>query len=386
MFVKSIKDSHSANPPLAYSKLGIKEITDQVRHDLVGKDVQDTPTYSYVWMADQLGHIALGWFSAVLVFWLVKMVVSVRWIHRVLHVKTGHRIALVLALAVPLLLWGFLEISYRRKALSQAKGYFPIDDDDLKKNVKVALAYFYVGIFWGHSTLRLDKPVRGILTFFAAAAASVKMSLWWLRQKMTIQQADLPGLYRMGEFDEHDLTEHTKQADDTVIDRATVKARIIDFFDEPCTPWKLVVVGGTDRNAKTRLVTGLGSELAFNKYIVSHNSFGKFVDLLSTGQTNQGFRNLPRWPWKESQVLMLDGINFLRDPLGQTRIDYMTIAQKLHPKNIPHLADSQKAMVIVLPEMDPFHTEVLFKELVMHWAKETEGNVNTANSLLVLTQ
>src|SRR5262245_65325274 len=59
--------AHDANagyiPPKAAEaeQLGVRKVLAQARHDLFGtKDVQDAITATYVWMADQLGHITLG--------------------------------------------------------------------------------------------------------------------------------------------------------------------------------------------------------------------------------------------------------------------------------------------------------------------------------------
>ena len=40
--------------------IGIKELAWQFWHDIYGKEVQDATTYSYVWLADQMGHICIG--------------------------------------------------------------------------------------------------------------------------------------------------------------------------------------------------------------------------------------------------------------------------------------------------------------------------------------
>ena len=54
------------------SPLGIRRVLTQVCHDLYGtKDVQYAITASYVWMADQIGHITLGLVPTLLLCWIV---------------------------------------------------------------------------------------------------------------------------------------------------------------------------------------------------------------------------------------------------------------------------------------------------------------------------
>src|SRR6266498_4498396 len=40
--------------------IGIKELAWQFYHDIFGKEVQDATSYSYVWLADQIGHVCIG--------------------------------------------------------------------------------------------------------------------------------------------------------------------------------------------------------------------------------------------------------------------------------------------------------------------------------------
>ena len=48
-----------------------KEIVSQLRYDWFGKDVQQTPTVSYVWTADQFGHFGLGFQITFLFSWIL---------------------------------------------------------------------------------------------------------------------------------------------------------------------------------------------------------------------------------------------------------------------------------------------------------------------------
>ncbi len=63
-----ILDQPDADP------LGFRRVFTQVAHDLYGtKDVQDAVTASYVWMADQIGHLALGLLPTLLFGWIWQL-------------------------------------------------------------------------------------------------------------------------------------------------------------------------------------------------------------------------------------------------------------------------------------------------------------------------
>ncbi len=56
--------------PLSKPRLpGVKAVVSQVIRDLFGKDVQDTVTFSYEWVADQFGHFALGFEITIALTW-----------------------------------------------------------------------------------------------------------------------------------------------------------------------------------------------------------------------------------------------------------------------------------------------------------------------------
>ena len=60
--------------------LGVRRVFTQVSHDLYGtKDVQDVITASYVWMADQIGHLFLGLVPTLLLAWAASSIIPAGW-------------------------------------------------------------------------------------------------------------------------------------------------------------------------------------------------------------------------------------------------------------------------------------------------------------------
>ena len=47
--------NHPQSPHISYS-----ELWKQFKADVYGKEVQSAATYSYMWMADQMGHVCVG--------------------------------------------------------------------------------------------------------------------------------------------------------------------------------------------------------------------------------------------------------------------------------------------------------------------------------------
>src|SRR6478752_9427403 len=48
-------DVHPSSPHITYG-----ELLKQFKADVYGKEVQSAATYSYMWMADQMGHVCVG--------------------------------------------------------------------------------------------------------------------------------------------------------------------------------------------------------------------------------------------------------------------------------------------------------------------------------------
>src|SRR5215469_8097703 len=95
MIIPVIPVSNRTRSTLAAAKLnrpdadplGVRRVFAQVSHDLYGtKDVQDVITASYVWMADQIGHLFLGLVPTLLIAWAVSSAVPDGWIQTALIV------------------------------------------------------------------------------------------------------------------------------------------------------------------------------------------------------------------------------------------------------------------------------------------------------------
>jgi hypothetical protein len=171
--------------------LGWRRIITQVGHDLYGtKDVQDAITASYVWLADQIGHLSLGLLPTLLLGWFWRLLcqcwgLSDRWF-------IVGCVAIALGFFV---VWVVKEKQDYDDTFKRAIKRFPFDSSDIKWNIKTALLYFgiggllalasFIGLWWLIGALLLSLwPV-------------IRVACWWLRRKLPFQQAGLPYLYRL---------------------------------------------------------------------------------------------------------------------------------------------------------------------------------------------
>jgi hypothetical protein len=172
-----------------------KDLRWQIWNDVATKEVQTSPTYSYQWMADQVGHMAVG-MAGVLLTWpfggiwpFIGFIVVV----------TGASL---------------LELFDYRQACKKIRPPFDAitDKKDLRENASIAVYYMALGGLFALSALTLDKLptslpviVRLVVLIIVFAIAIGYPAFYWLRQKIIFQQIGLPFLFRLPEFKLHEL-------------------------------------------------------------------------------------------------------------------------------------------------------------------------------------
>src|SRR5580693_7317699 len=109
---------HPRSPQITYG-----ELFKQFKADVYGKEVQSAATYSYMWMADQMGHICVG----ILVNQLAT--VGARWLWE----QFGwHSLAEVAGLIATVAIVATWEASTFRNDARKARGLFPLDRELLR--------------------------------------------------------------------------------------------------------------------------------------------------------------------------------------------------------------------------------------------------------------
>ena len=297
-------------PQLPKPKLpGVREVIDQVIRDLLGKDVQDTATFSYQWTADQFGHFALGF----------EITLALSWIAALLGYQGG-RVGFWLALAVVLVFVVKEADDFRREwtKARDAKSVFKFNGLEIFFNTFTAVFYIAIGALV--AGFGLLNPLYGLIAIVASVPLALGLGYAWLRRKLTFQQAGSPYLYRLAIFP-------------NAIDRPTAEfivklSRPAPAGAAPTTANHLIIAGPLD-SGKSSLAVGIGTEFAvrFRMGIGRYTTLAKLLQaVLRVGEWDKPEFDDGRilWPWQTSDLLIVDDVDVLPNHDPRTPTDVTT--------------------------------------------------------------
>ncbi|MFL5165377.1 MAG: hypothetical protein ACJ8D8_04130, partial [Microvirga sp.] len=173
-------DSSSPLPP----KISLRLLLEQFWADVYGKEVQSAATYSYTWLADQVGHICLG--------------ILLDFGFTVITYRLGGWLgwptlwAEFLGFFLTMAVVAFWEYRAFRSDVERATGPFPLDRTLLQKNAIIAAGYMILGAAVG---LLFHWPAHwAVPGFIVILLVAIVLAPVWLRQKIIWQKAGLPYL------------------------------------------------------------------------------------------------------------------------------------------------------------------------------------------------
>jgi hypothetical protein len=303
---RSSKAAERFNRPDA-KPLGVRRVFTQVSHDLYGtKDVQDVITASYVWMADQIGHLFLGLVPTLLLAWLATGLASKGWFRETL---------IIVFAAAMFGYWVYKEFVDYHDTKDRAGTIFPFDSSDIWWNVKTALLYFGIGGVWAVTAFTPGAWL--LLAIVVSIWPGVMVAFWWLQRKLAFQQAGLPYLYRLANF----KSVLGPDVADTVCRLANLKEHKVlmwrvlfglDKIPHHRPDIRHILITGPMGAGKTSLAVGIGTEFAFALGLGRYMSANDLVETaIAAGTANQLDYNDGRvlWPWRECELLVIDDVD-----------------------------------------------------------------------------
>ena len=268
-----------------------KQLVKQFWADIYGKEVQDAVTYSYVWLADQMGHVCLGIVINFILTYLLKWFME--WLD---FAWSWDKIGILLIGSAIVAFWEFCAF---RSSVKGATGLFPLDRELLRNNAIIAAAYMVLGVAIGYA---FQLPEYGLRAFIVLVVLGVLPAAPWLRQKIIWQKAALPYLFRLAD------AQRTVDVKD-----AKELQKLINEDAPPSATPRQVVIGGPIGSGRSGLASGIGTEFAFKKAMVRYMSMAALLEFAALPSKpafadDSGPKNIDYWRWSQAQVIIIDDI------------------------------------------------------------------------------
>ena len=267
---------------MSLNKINFKQILGQLKADLIGKDAHRGVTLTYSWLANQFGHISLGFIPVIL---FQPSVCS--W----LNTANG-----VFYTALIVSTFWFLFESYNllapllvKKKSSSNKNAFSPQWSNLIFDTFTDLLFFWVGAF--SASLFLMHSTLNLLIVIVLLVLLVYPLCFWFLTKMYQFYASYPFQFRLSQWG-HSITKEDK--------------RTVDEYLNSEIQGRHLLIYGTSNSGKTSLSIGVANELSIKHRFCTYLTAMKLYPLLITDKSVT--KPNPLWEWHEAEFLVIDDI------------------------------------------------------------------------------
>ncbi|MEI8074420.1 MAG: ATP-binding protein [Bacteroidota bacterium] len=277
-------------------KITTKDVLNQFKADLIGKDSYRGVTLTYSWLANQFGHISLGFIPTTILFFVFK--------NKLDPEHAGLKAASCVALAwICFELYNFLGPLLLKKKSSSKLIYVSGSEYQFQPawwniafDTFTDLCFFAFGSFLSASILVCflegNTSIINIILFILCIVLAYPARYWFLT-KMYQQAAQFPFQYRLSQFDLA-ISENAKNS---------VQA----WLDNNQTGQHLLIFGGVN-SGKTSLSVGLGNEKSIKHVSVFYTTANKIISLFFSHPAEDSTITYP-WHWHNCSYLVVDDID-----------------------------------------------------------------------------
>jgi len=292
-------------PPDKQARFNILDLLKQAKTDLWAKEVQTGYTVTYAWMANQLGHFALGFIPVYFLIWLALASGLVGWL-RTSFGEEGLRWSQFLIPVVWLLWFINKEQGDVQEAIADAgkANVFPMDAGDVRRDAYTAVYFFAAGI--AVASADLVAPWHNdhrwywlpVLVFLALFLIGMSPAYYWLSRKKCFQQANLPYMFRLANFPPKIASPPASDSVPALLEFTSLQGQ-----------WKHLIICGPLQSGKTTLASAIGTEHAFAMGRARYLGAFDFLQFADLDHDPLASPNQPLWPWQQSNILILDDLD-----------------------------------------------------------------------------
>jgi hypothetical protein len=277
-------------------RITLKDILKQFKADLIGKDSYRGVTLTYSWLANQFGHISLGFIPTIILFFIFKNNLDAE--------NAGIKAATYVTLFwVCFEVYNFLgPLLLKKKSISKlvyvsgSKYQFQPAWWNIAYDTFTDLCFFAFGAFLSALILvyfHIGDTLTLRVILISLSFSLVANGRYWFLTKMYEQAAQFPFQYRLSQFD-LPISETAKQS-------------ILYWLADNHKAKHLLIFGGVNCG-KTSLSVGVANEKAIKHQSVTYTTATKLISMFFTPpQPDQ--QNAYPWNWHNSSYLVIDDIN-----------------------------------------------------------------------------
>lgn len=260
----------------------LKFILEQLTFDLIGKDSYRGVTLTYAWLANQFGHLALGFIPTFLVYQIAKQ-----------YSKSTH-LNMVIAICVTTF-WLTFEIYNVLAPIFKNNQVYNFKPDlyNVIFDTTTDICFFAIGAFLAGLGI---KHSSSLVTINISLIILVTYpSYYWYTTKMFQQEAKFPFQLRLSQW-KTNLDEQSKNT--------------INQFVNKTSSGNHLLVFGAYKSGKTSLSVAIANEQSIKHKKALYTSATKFYNLLyepSPTENELKINNL--WSWRNTDFLVIDDIN-----------------------------------------------------------------------------
>lgn len=258
------------------SKITLKEIWKTIHSDLIGKDSHRGITLTYGWMANQVGHFALGFIPTFFVYSFTQNVMK----------------SFLYVACFWLLFETYNAMSPLYKKEYKGNGSFKPKWGNLTFDTFTDLCFFWLG---GFSFFLFTKFDQTLLYILLIAVCGLLFSVrYWFLTKLFQQNAFFPFQFRLSQWN-------------APIDSGYITT--LNSFIKELPQQKHFLVFGSKGKGKTTLMVGLANEIAIKHKKCYYTTFSKWVTLLQEDDQTLTETSNSLWNWSNSDLILIDDIN-----------------------------------------------------------------------------
>ena len=297
-------------------KIKRKTVLNQFKKDLIGKDSHRGVTLTYSWLANQFGHMALGFVPSFILYDNIKDI-------------KGYENPIYACLMVTLFwflfeTYNFLGPLLTKKTSSNKMFFIPKKEKYIFNPKWLNIAYDTITdvAFFGFGAVLYSLYINGLqdkLTIIIVVGLFIyllRASSYWYLTKMYQHYANYPFQFRLSQWN---------------FKIKEVEKRDVFNFIEANDFGNHLLVFGSQFCGKTSLGVGVLNELSIKHKICLYTSAMKLFSFFFIEENTK--LNIHRiWSWKESDYLVIDDVNPGK-PIEEELITPKKILQFLDPTN-----------------------------------------------------